>query len=96
METTRMETPLFNHHCKYCIFLGPYGQAGGRYDLYFCPRPLAWGCGQVVSRWGPWPGEFDGFLLITLRSEWGERTLKTLPATREALRRAEARGLTEQ
>ena len=88
-----METPLFKHHCKFCIFLGTFGEEGVNHDLYYCPSPGDRGGGQVVSRWGE---ETDGFLLDTLRSEGGERMLEVFPAIREALCRAEAKGLAGQ
>src|SRR6185369_13027934 len=97
MEETRMETPLFKHHCKYCIFLGTFGpEEGVNHDLYFCPSPGDRGGGQVVSRWGEDSEETDGFLLGSLRSEGGERMLEVFPAIREALSRAEAGGLAGQ
>ncbi len=88
-----METPLFKHHCRFCIFLGSFGQEEVRHDLYFCPSPGNPRDGQVVSRWGEDAEETNGFLLASLRSERGAGMLEAFPDIRDALRRAEDKGL---
>lgn len=50
----------------------------------------------MVSRWGEDSEDTHGFLLDSLRREDGARMLEAFPAIRDALRRAEAKGLAQQ
>jgi len=96
MEKARMETPLYKHHCKACIYLGSFVQEQGIYhELYFCPARNRV-AGQVVSCWGNDPWTPIGFDLSPLRSERGPKLLDGWTPIREAFRRAEAVGLARQ
>ena len=41
------ETPLYQHDCDKCVFLGIHEGA----DLYLCP--VGWGEANLVARYGP-------------------------------------------
>lgn len=46
-----IDTPVYDHDCSACVFLGGYRINGARYDVYFCGTQLLGGS-TVVARWG--------------------------------------------
>lgn len=51
------ETPLYEHDCKNCVFLGHYQGA----DLYFCPRPWK----TFIARYSSEGSEYDSGLDVS-------------------------------
>ena len=67
-----MVSPLHEHDCEDCKFLGNFEDQHGRYDLYFCPQH---GAPTLIARWSSnGPDYMSGLVFGRQEYQNGERT----------------------
>jgi hypothetical protein len=60
------DTPIFDHDCKVCQYLGSDMTEGRYYDLWFAKHQ---NLPSVIIRWGSQPPDYESFLLSMLKTD---------------------------
>lgn len=60
------DTPIFDHDCKVCQYLGSDIERGRYYDLWFSDHSIL---PSLIIRWSSSPPDYESFLLSMLRTD---------------------------